>query len=368
MTKKNKIFDELCSQVHECFKCPRMKNSTRVLNHSSGSLNAPIMFIGEAPGRLGADGSGIPFHGDKAGHNFEGLLEFVGLNRTDIFVTNSVLCNPKDNNGNNSPPNKQEILNCSKFLYQQIKIINPKIVVTLGGIALNATKFVEPHDYSLKPHVRTAKKWFGRILIPLYHPGQRAMIHRSYANQRSDYQFVAEQLKRLNKTVRPVYGQPKTAIIEVLNLMLDTKPSLSYFSLHKLFYLIEYNHVKKKGFRLTNAFFIRQKDGPYCTDLHLFKLKKATSNFSIKTNNGGLRIVRKQKDIFNYMEEKPIKTPEHAKQIIQEVMKKYGNSNDAHLKQCVYLTSPMKQILRIEKKQKINIYNFPIDFKILPKK
>src|SRR5687767_4808993 len=102
-------FDKLCSKVAACVLCPRMVHSQRVLNHSSGSLGAQIMFIGEAPGRLGADNSGIPFHGDKAGHNFEELLEFAKLDRSNIFVTNAVLCNPRDEDGNNSTPTKIEV-------------------------------------------------------------------------------------------------------------------------------------------------------------------------------------------------------------------------------------------------------------------
>jgi uracil-DNA glycosylase len=67
-------FDSLCKEVQNCKLCPRMKGSQRVLNYSAGNLEAKIMFIGEAPGRLGADESGIPFHGDKAGNNFEILI------------------------------------------------------------------------------------------------------------------------------------------------------------------------------------------------------------------------------------------------------------------------------------------------------
>src|SRR5579872_1859340 len=103
-------FDDLVADVQACRVCPRMCNSRRVLSRSAGPLNAVIMFIGEAPGRLGADESGLPFHGDKAGHNFEALLRHVGLSRYDVFVTNAVLCNPRDTAGNNAPPSRQELL------------------------------------------------------------------------------------------------------------------------------------------------------------------------------------------------------------------------------------------------------------------
>jgi uracil-DNA glycosylase family 4 len=170
-------FDALCDKVQKCVKCPRMCDSQRVLNRSGGSLNADIMFIGEAPGRLGADNTGIPFHGDKSGHNFEELLEFAKLDRSRIFVTNAVLCNPRDEEGNNSTPTKIEVQNCADHLAEQIRIINPKVVVTLGATALESTRFTSPHTLVLREAVRTGNEWFNRILIPLYHPGQRAMMH-----------------------------------------------------------------------------------------------------------------------------------------------------------------------------------------------
>ena len=238
-------FDLLCERVQKCVKCSRMCDSLRVLNRSAGSLNADIMFIGEAPGRLGADNSGIPFHGDKSGHNFEELLEFARLDRSRIFVTNAVLCNPKDEQGNNSTPTKIEIQNCADHLGEQIRIINPKVVVTLGATALESTRFTSPHNLILKNAVRTANDWYNRILIPLYHPGQRAMMHRSFANQRSDYQFVGEQLKRLYKKPTATKTQKiNSDIIPIVKEILMNVSSIDYFKLHKLYYLVEYNYFK----------------------------------------------------------------------------------------------------------------------------
>ena len=89
-------FVSLICKVRACRLCQRMEGSSRVLGHASGSPASELMFIGEAPGRLGADSSAIPFHGDKAGSNFEKLLRHVGLSRYDLFITNAALCNPKD--------------------------------------------------------------------------------------------------------------------------------------------------------------------------------------------------------------------------------------------------------------------------------
>ena len=135
----NEDFNVLCDNVKNCIQCPRMSDSARILSRSVGNLKSDIMFIGEAPGRLGADSSGIPFHGDMSGHNFEDLLSFSYIDRSKIYVTNAVLCNPKDEKGNNSTPINQEIKNCSSFLRQQIELINPKIIVTLGRQGFTGT-------------------------------------------------------------------------------------------------------------------------------------------------------------------------------------------------------------------------------------
>src|SRR5690606_4684265 len=136
-----------------------------------------------------------------------------------------------------------------------------KIIVTLGTVALESTRFTSHHTLTLKDNVRTSNQWLNRILIPLYHPGQRAMLHRSFANQRSDYQFVAEQLKKINrkrtatKTVRV-----NTDIIPVVKEILMCMGNVDYFKLHKLYYLVEYNYFKENNQRLTNAYIVRQKD------------------------------------------------------------------------------------------------------------
>lgn len=351
-------FDLLCEKVQKCVKCARMCDSQRVLNRSGGSLNADIMFIGEAPGRLGADNSGIPFHGDKSGHNFEELLEFANLDRSRIFVTNAVLCNPRDEEGNNSTPTKIEVQNCAVHLAEQIRIINPKVVVTLGATALESTRFTSPHTLVLRDAVRTANNWFNRILIPLYHPGQRAMMHRSFANQRSDYQFVAEQLKRTTKKQPAVKNlKVNSDIIPIVKEILMRMNSVDYFKLHKLYYLVEYNYFKEHSERLTNAYIVRQKDGPYCTDLHIQKLKKGMPELEIRQRNGNLFVGFSQNLFSTYKHLNGTKG-----EIIKDVIEKYGKLSNEEIKTKVYLTTPMRNFLKLEKQEHTNLYNVPITF------
>lgn len=336
-----------------------MKSSARILSLSSGALDAKVMFIGEAPGRLGADATGIPFHGDTAGNNFETLLDFVGISREDIFVTNSVLCNPKDENGNNAPPNQEEITNCAHFLKLQIDLINPGVVVTLGANALKSTALIERHSLTLREYVRTSNHWYGHILTPLYHPGQRAMIHRSFANQRSDYQFVADQLKRLGMKPRVIRGNTKESIARIVRVVLNSKFELSYFALHKIMYLLEWVHMQDKGDRLTGAYFIRQKDGPYCTDLHLTKLKNAMPDLKIIKSGNKIHLKLQGSDLFTSQEPSPDIDPALVKYIESKLIDLVGMT-DAALKTRAYLTKPMKKILQEEKVNSNNMYNIPI--------
>lgn len=352
-------FEDLCGRVQSCVLCPRMMNSARILGLSSGSLDAKVMFIGEAPGRLGADATGIPFHGDKAGDNFESLLDFVGISREDIFVTNAVLCNPKDDSGNNSPPSLDEIAHCSGFLKQQIDLINPGIVVTLGANALKATALIDGHALTLRESVRTSNPWYIRHLIPLYHPGQRAMIHRSLANQRSDYQFVADQLKRLGIKARKVRGSTKESVAEVIKAILCTEREVSYFALHKLLYLIEWSYMQEIGKRLTGAYFIRQKDGPYCTDLHLTKLKNAIPDIQIRKNGNRIFVRLAEPDLFRGHKQHFQLDSEIGRFVVSK-LKDLAEKTDAVLKTRAYLTKPMKDILRKEKDNSNNMYNTPI--------
>jgi uracil-DNA glycosylase family 4 len=351
-------FARLAKEVRTCTRCPRMASSVHVIGPASGSINSPIMIIGEAPGRLGADASAIPFHGDRAGDNFEALLEQVGLSRHDCFITNAALCNPKDENGNNATPSRLEIQNCSAFLKRQIDLVNPKIVVTLGAQALNALKSIEPHNVDLSSAIRKTWMWYGRTLIALYHPGQRAMIHRSFFNQLADYRFLAETFLRTTRARAPSTTTPTSETIAIIAEKLVGEPAgISYFALHKLFYLAEYEFYRRNSRRMTSAYIVRQKEGPYVFELHIKKLTKAIKNLRTWNERGQLMLRATNSNTLFYQSEK-----DEFDDVLTYVMDKYGNSSESDLKRVVYLTTPMRQILRKEKGLGQNMFNRAIDF------
>ena len=354
-------FLDLVARVHACRKCPRMNGSARVLGPGCGPLDAAAVFIGEAPGRLGADGSHLPFHGDKSGHNFESLIEQVGISRYHVFVTNAVLCNPKDEVGNNSTPTSTEIANCAGFLKEQLDVLDPKVVVTLGAVALKSCAFVQPHGLSLKEGVRTANDWNRRTLIPAYHPGQRAMVHRSFANQLADYQFIAETVRRSGLGKRKVSsggkGRPAAKVAQVSRRLLEKQPEgMSYFALHKFFFLAEVAQIEATGERLTNAYVVRQKDGPYCVDLHLAKLPLVVPGVVIEREGASIRLrLSGQPSLGLSAPTSTLKATE--KEAIDNTIHRYGAMSDADLKRVSYLASPMRAILRKERDLRINLFN-----------
>ena len=184
-------FARLVDDVQACRRCPRMEGRRRVLGRANGPLSARLLFIAEAPGRLGADVSGVPLTGDRAGRTFAALLEAGGFERSAVFVTNAVACNPRDAGGRNDRPTAREVANCGPYLARLLAIVQPDWVVTLGAVALDAVRRIAPHGLVLARDVGRPVAWNGRRLVALYHPGPRALIHRPLPVQRGDYQHLA---------------------------------------------------------------------------------------------------------------------------------------------------------------------------------
>src|SRR2546423_435403 len=144
MNKKQQ-FERLVEEAAKCVRCPGMCDRQAVLSELNGSPNARVMFIGEAPGRKGADRTRVPFSGDQSGSNFDRFLASINLSRSEIFITSAALCNPRKPSGANRRPATEELRNCSGFLRRTIDLIDPQIIVILGGVALDALKLLHYH-------------------------------------------------------------------------------------------------------------------------------------------------------------------------------------------------------------------------------
>jgi uracil-DNA glycosylase family 4 len=202
-------FAELVEAAGSCRVCPRMDERRRVLGPGNGSLIARVCFVAEAPGRLGGDRTGIPLSGDQSGRNFDRLLNEAGLERSEVFITNAVLCNPRDAAGRNAAPTVRETRACFGFLKATIDLLQPDYAVALGAVALRALSLIERHDLTVSVDVGTVVRWYGRWLIPLYHPGPRAQIHRNFEQQAEDFRRLGSLVsgEESNRSMVPDVGR-----------------------------------------------------------------------------------------------------------------------------------------------------------------
>ncbi|MER3420928.1 MAG: uracil-DNA glycosylase [Chloroflexota bacterium] len=174
-----------------------MEGRRRVLGYANGLPDTRVMFVAEAPGRRGGEITGVPLTRDQSGRRFTHLLAVAGLTREQVFITNAVLCNPQRADGANRSPSTAEVRACSGWLRAQIALVDPLVIVTLGATALRALALIELHPYRLRDCVATPLPWYGRILVPLYHPSPRADLSRPYREQEADFARLRELLVRL---------------------------------------------------------------------------------------------------------------------------------------------------------------------------
>ena len=202
-------FAALVARARACERCPRMAGRTRVLSGRNGPLDARVLFVAEAPARLGADRTGTPLSADQRGRNFAELLQSAGLDRPDVFVTNAVLCNPRGPRGLNARPSAGELRNCSRHLADLLAVLDPPWVVALGRVALDALRLIASHHVVLARDVATPVSWHGRTLVPLYHPGPRSVARRGRARHHADYARLGILLRGEAGDIRPARSVPR---------------------------------------------------------------------------------------------------------------------------------------------------------------
>ncbi|MCA1670126.1 MAG: uracil-DNA glycosylase, partial [Thermomicrobia bacterium] len=187
---RDDAFAALVESVAACRHCPAMEGRRRVLTATNGDIDAPVLFIAEAPGRGGAERTGVPFSGDFSGRTFERLLDAVGWTRADIFITNAALCNPQGPTGANRPPSRLELANCSGHLRATLAIVDPSVVVTLGAVALAALGRIEAHGLKLSEARGMPYAWYGRTLVPLFHPSPKVLAWFPYERMDADFRAL----------------------------------------------------------------------------------------------------------------------------------------------------------------------------------
>src|SRR5258707_7290370 len=113
--------------IGDCTRCPLAYAGRRTIVFGDGDPNARLMFVGEGPG-ADEDISGVPFVG-KAGQLLNNMIQAMGLKREQVYIANIVKCRPPANR----VPEPVEANTCDQFLLQQIDVVQPQVVVALGG-------------------------------------------------------------------------------------------------------------------------------------------------------------------------------------------------------------------------------------------
>jgi uracil-DNA glycosylase family 4 len=154
-----------------------MEGRRRVLGPGNGPLTARLCVVATAPGRRGAERTGVPLSGDRSGENFDRLLRRAGLRRDEVFVTNAVLCNPQDAAGRNDEPSAAELARCREHLVATLALVEAPLVVAMGRTAFSALVAAHPGPRSFADCLARATPWAGRQLIATYHCGPRVTAH-----------------------------------------------------------------------------------------------------------------------------------------------------------------------------------------------
>lgn len=358
-------FTDLVESVQHCDLCSRLCDRRKVLSPANGNIDSKVLFVAEAPGRLGADRTGVPLYGDRTGQNFEALLGNIGWRRDDVFITNAILCNPKQENGNNGTPTTEEIANCSAYLEMLITLVSPDVIVTLGVTALSALDLLSPHGIELRQGVAQLMPWRNYRLFPLYHPGPRAMVHRSQAKQRSDFMSLSKiahpvknLIKRKKARAKPASLVPAGATImqQVARVLLELGGRMTYFKMTKLMYMVDLACIEKFGHTLASPIYLRQVEGPWPPDLD--KALEAMQGHEVRRF-----FVRRIPMVAPGPSPRvEILLEDDILEIVSNVFHTYGSMSNAEIKTAVYRTEPMRFILGEENKGK-NMVNKPVLYK-----
>jgi len=173
--------------MRECCACAALVKCRSRVVPGDGAVPAQVMFVGIAPGRFGGDITGIPFSGDRSGLLLRSMIARAGIE--DVFITNLVRCNPRDERGRNRDPIAAEIDNCRRHLKAEIAMVRPRIIVCLGAMAWRELAEDAPFDPT-RPRI---KEFGGASLYPMYHPGY--VIRGAYDARR--YLSDFRRLRRL---------------------------------------------------------------------------------------------------------------------------------------------------------------------------
>lgn len=188
MEEKREELKEFFLDIRECEEC--ILHSTRnKFVFGSGSAEAKIMFVGEAPGK-NEDLQGLPFVG-RAGDILDKLLATIDMKRNEVFIANVLKCRPPGNRD----PQVEEISICKDYLFKQIDIIDPRIICTLGKYSTQLMLDTQQGITGLRGKVFQRD---GRLVLPINHPA--AVLYTP-----SRMEILKEDFSRIKKLIDSGY-------------------------------------------------------------------------------------------------------------------------------------------------------------------
>lgn len=191
MMNKKELLEQIEKNVRTCQKCRLCKTAKNAVP-GEGNIDSQVVFIGEAPGEK-EDLTGRPFVG-RAGKLLEQLLAQIGMNRTDVWIGNVIKHRPPENRD----PFPDEIEACLPYLTMQLKIINPKVVVTLGRFAMGyfykEGKISRDHGSAIR-----LKDY---VVFPLYHPAAALRNPEMDRALKEDFLKIPDVVKNAENNVK----------------------------------------------------------------------------------------------------------------------------------------------------------------------
>jgi DNA polymerase len=182
------LLEELRARALVCTDCELSKTRTNVV-FGVGDPRARVMLVGEAPGK-NEDLQGEPFVG-AAGKLLDTLLTDIGLDRSEVYIANVLKCRPPGNRD----PHPNEVDSCKGYLREQIRLIGPEVVVTLGNFATKLLLNTETGITRLRGRVHPW--WLGSSLVPTFHPAAALRGGDRVTDQmRDDFTLVRSILDR----------------------------------------------------------------------------------------------------------------------------------------------------------------------------
>jgi uracil-DNA glycosylase family 4 len=194
---KSAAFAELRERVLVCVKCEHLASSRKNVVFGVGSIDAQLMFIGEAPG-ADEDEQAEPFVG-KAGQLLTKIIVTMGLSREKVYIANILKCRPDTpgQSAGNRKPTPEEMQTCIPYLHEQIDLIGPKVIVALGATAVEGLLGKTMGITKLRG---TWKTYRGIPLMPTYHPAF-LLRNQALSEKRKVWEDMLQVMEKLEMPV-----------------------------------------------------------------------------------------------------------------------------------------------------------------------